>query len=130
MNLERGPDPDHLQSSTRRAAARRLGASGEQTAAAWYVAHGYEVLDRNWRCASGELDLVCADSSTIVVCEVKTRRTKAFGTPAEAVNSAKRNRIRRLTGRWLSEHDEHRRELRFDVVSIVGDEVTVLKGAF
>jgi putative endonuclease len=76
------------------------------------------------------LDLVCATTSEIVICEVKTRRANSFGTPAEAVTREKQNRLRRLAGVWLSDHDEHRDQIRFDVVSIVGLEVTVLKSAF
>ena len=64
---------------------RALGAAGEDVAAAWYRAAGYEVLARNWRCREGELDLVVAGSGVVVFCEVKTRRGDAFGLPSEAV---------------------------------------------
>lgn len=99
-------------------------------AAAWYEAAGYEVLARNWRCTEGELDLVCRNGDTIVVCEVKTRRTAAFGTPAEAVTWAKQRRVRRLGARWLREHGVRCRVVRFDVASVTGSRLEVLEGAF
>ena len=59
-----------------------VGAYGERVAARWLSDAGMLVLDRNWRCASGELDIVARDGDTIVFCEVKTRRTQRFGVPA------------------------------------------------
>ena len=75
---------------------RRLGATGEATAEAWYVAAGYAVLARNWRCREGELDLVLSRDGVVVFCEVKARSSAAFGVPAEALTPAKRRRIRLL----------------------------------
>ena len=66
-------------------ARQALGAEGESMAARWYEANGYEVLDRNWRCREGELDLVVRRQRTIVFCEVKTRTTAAFGAPARGL---------------------------------------------
>lgn len=109
---------------------RRLGAHGEQLAAEWYEAHGYQVMARNWRCVLGELDLVCRRGGTLVICEVKTRSSQRFGTPAEAVNPAKRRRLRRLSGRWLAEHPVGCLEIRFDVASVSGSRVEVLEEAF
>jgi putative endonuclease len=94
-----------------------LGTAGEAAVAAWYEAGGYEVLDRNWRCAAGELDLVVARGRTIVFCEVKTRRSDAFGTPAEAVTARKQQRLRRLALHWIGERGVHG-DLRFDVASV------------
>ena len=59
------------------------------------------VLDRNWRCELGEIDLVLRDGHTLVVCEVKTRSALRFGSPLEAVTEAKAARLRRLAARWL-----------------------------
>ena len=109
---------------------RLLGASGEEAVASWYVARGYEVVVRNWRCRDGELDLVVRDGRTFVFCEVKTRSSDAFGAPVEAVTRAKQARVRRLAARWLSEAPVRPREIRFDVASVTGEGVEVLEGAF
>ena len=102
----------------RRDPRRTVGAWGEATAAAWYEDGGYEVLDRNWRCRDGEIDLVVAHDRVIVFCEVKTRRGEAFGVPAEAVTPTKQRRIRGLATRWLAEHRMRAPTIRFDVASV------------
>ena len=97
---------------------RRLGNAGEDAVAAWYEAAGYRVVDRNWRCRDGELDVVVAKGSILVFCEVKTRASTRFGAPVEGVTGAKQRRLRMLAARWLAEHDPRRRTLRFDVASV------------
>jgi putative endonuclease len=109
---------------------RARGAAGEALAAAWYEAAGYDVVDRNWRCRDGELDLVCRLGATIVFCEVKARRTAAYGMPAEAVTAAKRRRIRRLAARWLADRDVRGAAVRFDVAAVLGSRVEVITDAF
>lgn len=117
-----------------------LGRYGENRAARWYTARGYTVVDRNWRCAAGELDLVVVrpapGGSEVVVVEVKTRSSARFGSPLEAVGHDKQRRLRRLAGEWLSsrwpELSAARRPVavRFDVVSVLGGQVQVVEGAF
>jgi putative endonuclease len=112
-----------------------LGARGETVVAEWYESAGYEVLDRNWRCRDGELDLVVAGRDVVVFCEVKTRRGGAFGAPAEAVTLAKQRRIRGLALRWLTEHRVGALRIRFDVASVRVDRgnvatVEVISDAF
>ena len=101
---------------------RRLGASGEAAAAAWYEARGYEILDRNWRVREGEIDLVVRNRTVIVFCEVKTRSSDRFGIPAESVTASKQRRLRALAAKWLAAHPasrgESRGEVRFDVASV------------
>jgi putative endonuclease len=105
--------------------------SGEDLAAEWYRAHGYDVLARNWRCREGELDVVAGQGRLLVFCEVKTRTTDAFGVPAEAVTPTKQARIRRLAARWISEEAPRRPgQLRFDVASVLGGRLEILEGAF
>jgi putative endonuclease len=109
---------------------RTRGQRGEDQAAAWYVAHGYDIVARNWRCRLGELDLVVRNGSTFVFCEVKSRATDAFGTGAEAVTREKRQRIRHLAARWIEESSVRPAVIRFDVAAILGTELEVLQGAF
>ncbi|MCX7619246.1 MAG: YraN family protein [Acidimicrobiales bacterium] len=111
-------------------ASQALGAYGESLAAAWYESHGYEVLDRNWRCREGELDLVVCRNRLIVFCEVKARTTDAYGTPGEAVTYRKRQRIRQLAAKWLETSPIRPREIRFDVATVLGGELEVIEGAF
>jgi putative endonuclease len=112
--------------------ARRLalGAAGEEQAARWYEAHGYRVLDRNWRFQRGELDLVVTKGPVVVFCEVKTRSSDAFGAPMEAVTRTKQLQLRRLAAAWIERAPARPREVRFDVASILAGELTVIEGAF
>ncbi|MDQ3305421.1 MAG: YraN family protein [Actinomycetota bacterium] len=111
-------------------ARQRLGAAGEDLAAAWYEARGYRVLARNWRCREGELDLVVRQGATIVFCEVKARSSLAFGSPLEAVTPNKCRRIRRLAAAWLAQAEGGAAELRFDVAAVLNGEVEVVEAAF
>ena len=100
---------------------QQLGAHGEALAADHLRAAGHEILHRNWRSSvegvRGELDLVTRDRDTLVVVEVKTRRSTLAGTASEAVGWQKRRRLRRLTGLYLAEHP-HRGPVRGDVVAL------------
>jgi putative endonuclease len=96
-----------------------IGRFGEEVAARHLTGAGLRILDRNWRCAEGELDIVAADGDVLVFCEVKTRSGAGFGDPAEAVTAAKSARIRRLGLRWLAAHGIGWRDLRFDVITVL-----------
>jgi putative endonuclease len=96
-----------------------LGARGERIAAAYLTSAGLRVLDRNWRCREGELDIVAREGPALVFCEVKARRGTGFGHPVEAVTPLKQGRLRVLAQRWLAAHDEHAPDLRFDVVGVL-----------
>ncbi len=109
---------------------RAFGAAGEARAARWYEARGYRVLARNWRCRDGELDLVVARGRTLVIVEVKARRTDRFGSPVEAVTRQKQLRLRRLALRYLEATGARPASLRFDVVAILGDRLEVVEAAF
>jgi putative endonuclease len=97
---------------------RELGNAGEDAAADWYRARGFDIVDRNWRVREGEIDLVARRGSTIVFCEVKTRSSDRFGLPVEAVTALKQRRLRTLAMRWLAAHAGAHGELRFDVASV------------
>ena len=96
-----------------------LGAYGERVAARHLVAEGLVVLDRNWRCDAGELDLVLRDGDVLVFCEVKTRSGTAYGHPLEAVDTAKTDRLVRLADAWIDAHQVSSPQVRFDVVAVL-----------
>ncbi|WP_219945050.1 YraN family protein [Iamia sp. SCSIO 61187] len=124
-------EPDAQVGASKSDPRRALGADGEDMAARWYQARGWEVLDRNWRAGrTGELDLVLRRRRAIAFVEVKTRRTATFGLPAEAVTPAKQARIRRLAAAWMAENEVRADELRFDVVAILDGQIEVIEGAF
>ena len=102
------------------AAKDDLGARGERIAERALTDGGLEVLDRNWRCPQGEIDLVLRDGDTLVVAEVKTRSGVAFGHPFEALTPAKLSRLRRLANAWRVAHpDVAFRRLRIDAVAVL-----------
>ena len=106
------------------------GRRGEELAAAWYHRHGYVVVERNWRCPTGEVDLIARRGDLLVVCEVKARRNDAFGPPAAAVGRVKQQRLRRLAAEWLATHHVHGVDVRFDVVAVTGADLDVIENAF
>jgi len=102
--------------------ANAVGAYGERLAARYLVESGMQILDRNWRCDQGEIDIVAMDETCLVIVEVKTRRTLAFGSPVEAVTAAKASRLRRLAGCWLTEHRsqvDSVSDVRIDIVGVL-----------
>jgi putative endonuclease len=99
-------------------------------AARWYEEHGYVVVDRNWRCRDGEIDLVLTRARLLVFCEVKTRSSDAYGSPAAAVTPAKQARLRKLGMRWIDAQQMRPGTIRFDVACVIGREVRVIESAF
>jgi putative endonuclease len=98
-----------------------LGRRGEQAAAEYLRAAGFRILDRNWRCAEGELDIVAVHGRSLVVCEVKTRSGNRYGSPLEAISREKQRRLRRLAVSWLVAHGVLFDQVRIDVVGITRD---------
>jgi putative endonuclease len=101
------PDPRH-----------ELGRLGEAWAARHLVEQGMVLLDRNWRCEAGEIDLVLRDGDVLVVCEVKARSSEVCGSPHEAVTAEKLGRLQRLALHWMEAHDVHPVEVRIDLVAV------------
>jgi putative endonuclease len=95
-----------------------LGRYGERVAARHLVDRGLVLLDRNWRCEAGEIDLVLRDGDVLVVCEVKTRTSDDRGTPHEAVTAEKLDRLKRLGLCWAEAHGVHPDDLRIDLVAV------------
>jgi putative endonuclease len=96
-----------------------LGRQGEQLAADYLKNAGLEILQRNWRCSQGEIDIVAADGRALVICEVKTRSDVRFGTPLEAITRRKAWRLRRLAAMWLVTQNVMFDEIRIDVVGVL-----------
>lgn len=101
-----------------------VGQYGEDLAARYLTSNGLSVLERNWRCELGEIDIVAREGDTLVICEVKTRRGLNYGTPLEAITYKKLTTLRRLAGRWLQTHQVRAAAIRIDVVAIVFDNNT------
>ncbi|WP_238149029.1 YraN family protein [Serinicoccus sediminis] len=101
------------------ATARAVGDRGEDLVCTYLEGLGWAVLDRNWRCPDGELDVVARDGEQLVFCEVKTRRSTRFGEPVEAVGRDKAHRLRRLAWAWLEAHGQRGAAFRIDVVGLL-----------
>lgn len=112
-----------------------IGRYGENVAVRHLTDRGLEILERNWRCPRGEIDIVARDGDCVVFVEVKTRSSVEFGEPAEAVSPTKARRLRGLAMEWLEERRPKRADIRFDVVSVLRSRVGAaqvehLQGAF
>jgi putative endonuclease len=115
---------------TRRRSNQEIGAAGEDQAARWYLRHGYKIVARNWRCREGELDLVLVKRRLLVISEVKSRSSLAFGAPIEAITPVKAQRLRVVASRFIEETGARPSNVRFDVVCILAGKLDVVEGAF
>ncbi|WP_439032639.1 YraN family protein [Gordonia terrae] len=109
------PAPEPHRSPDRRG---HIGRIGEDAAAEYAVSLGWRVLKRNWRNRYGELDLIAADGSVLVIVEVKTRASRTFDDPVMAVTPDKLARMRRVAQMWLAAQDRRWSQIRFDVLSV------------
>ena len=110
---------------------RKTGAAYEEKAAAHLSGLGYEILERNYRCRQGEIDLIAKDGGTLVFLEVKYRRTASCGEPAEAVHAAKQRAICRVADYYRMRHQiPENQPCRFDVVAVLGEEIFLYRNAF
>ena len=100
---------DHRQS---------LGKRGEAYAADYLAARRYAILERNWHCPRGELDLVTERDGQVIFVEVRTRQTDRLGTPEESITPAKRAKLIAAAQTYLDAHDQTDRDWRIDVVAI------------
>lgn len=107
--------------SGRRPDRRELGRLGEEEAARYLQLQGLTVIERNWRCREGEIDIVALDDTgdCLVVVEVKTRTNARFGRPVEAVTPVKAQRLRVLAARWLADHPINTSRVRIDVIGMM-----------
>jgi putative endonuclease len=95
-----------------------LGKEGERIAEQYLKEKGYKLVERNYRCAAGEVDLIVLDRRVIVFVEVKTRTGHGFGTPLEAVQPRKQRKMMQAAQFFLTQKKLHQRDARFDVVGI------------
>lgn len=102
----------------------------ERRAAEFYQKQGFTILERNWRDASREIDLIARRDNLIVFVEVKAARSKSFGHPAEWVDQRKQERLIAAACRYLSEHDTTDCDLRFDLVAFFGGNLEHFPDAF
>ena len=102
---------------------QQVGRRGEDLACAELVRQGMEVVDRNWRCSLGEIDIVAAEVGdrgvTLVFCEVKCRTALGFGHPLEAITFAKMRTLRQLAAHWLRQHRVKATAIRLDAIGVV-----------
>lgn len=111
-----------------------LGKTGEQFAKRFLTQRGYKILQTNYRCHYGEIDIVCQDGETVVFVEVKTRTSEKFGTPAAAVTRRKQKRLQRAAWVYLVTNNLESQPVRFDVLTLsflsAHPEIEHLIGAF
>ncbi len=96
--------------------------AGEDLAAAHLTGLGWRILERNWRCAAGELDIIAVEpgrTPVVVICEVKTRRSTAYGLPIEAITGAKVVKLRELAQHWLRAQGRRVGEIRIDAIGVL-----------
>jgi len=110
------------------------GKMGEEIAAKHLVGVGYEILERNFRCPLGEMDIVARDHETMVFVEVRSRRTDNYGSPLESVGFTKQKKISRVAEYYLNRHGLQQVKARFDVVAVKlspsRPEVELIRDAF
>ena len=109
---------------------RAVGTAYEQIAGRFLEKKGFQILEYNYRCRAGEIDLIARDREYLVFCEVKYRRTKSAGSALEAVDTKKQKRLYRCAQQYVAAHKIPDAAARFDVVAIEGNEVCHIENAF
>lgn len=112
----------------------RTGKQGEDIAIRHLQKLGYQILERNYRCPLGEIDIVAREGKAIIFVEVKSRKTEAFGEPEQAVGKAKQKKMSLLSLYYLEQNRCSSRDARFDVVAVKmlpsGTEIKLIRNAF
>ncbi|OGN95259.1 MAG: hypothetical protein A2Y89_01985 [Chloroflexi bacterium RBG_13_51_18] len=97
---------------------RETGALGERIACDFLGKNGYEILEKNYRCPEGEIDIIAKREDTLVFVEVRTKKSRQFGSPEESITPIKREKLRTLAQYYLQEHENLPQDWRIDVVAI------------
>jgi putative endonuclease len=112
----------------------QTGKKGEDIAVAYLKRKGYQLLDRNYRCLFGEVDIVAKEGDMIVFIEVKSRRSEQFGDPQMAVGIQKQKKLSRIAMKYLEEKSLYPCNARFDVVAVkmflTGTQIEIIRNAF
>jgi len=112
----------------------RRGKRGEELAAAYLVKAGYRIIERNYRCLFGEIDIVAQEGEILVFVEVKSRTSEAYGDPQLAVGRRKQQQLSRISVHYLAERRLRHRPARFDVVAVkllpAGHRIELIRNAF
>ncbi|MCP1134630.1 YraN family protein [Paenibacillus polysaccharolyticus] len=99
---------------------QQKGKIGEEEACRWLVKQGYSILQRNWRCRSGEVDIIAVREDLLIFVEVRSRSSNSgFGTPQESVDQRKMQQVRSTAGVYIQMSGEHTRQIRFDVIAVM-----------
>lgn len=109
---------------------RHVGTFYENIAKEYLLSIGYEIICMNYRCRLGEIDIICRDGETVVFVEVKYRKNNSIQNPLEAVDIRKQIKIRKVSSVYVLEQKLYDVSLRYDVIGILGDEITHIEDAF
>ncbi len=109
---------------------QKYGQKGEDLACKYLKKHGYKIVERNFHCPLGELDIVAIHKGVLVFIEVKARNTLKYGRPAEAVDEYKQQKLQRLAEMYINLNNKIDKKARFDVVEVLGDEVNLIQNAW
>lgn len=107
-----------------------LGRKGEDISVKFLKKQGYKIIERNYRCSLGEIDIVAKDKNILCFVEVKTRKTEEYGLPEEAIDGRKQKKLAKVALTYLKEKKIYKQDLRFDVVSVHPNHVELIKDAF
>jgi len=107
-----------------------LGKRGEDISIEFLKKQGYKITERNYRCSLGEVDIIAKDKDVLCFVEVKTRKTEEYGLPEEAIGWHKQRKLARVALAYLREKKIDKQDVRFDVVSVCGERIELIKDAF
>ncbi len=109
---------------------REIGNIGEDIACKYLESKNYKILERNFRCRSGEIDIIALDGDYIVFIEVKYRKDNSFGLPRESINYYKQRNISKVASYYLLTKNAFHKNCRFDVVEVMGEQIEIIQNAF
>ncbi|MFB0525901.1 MAG: YraN family protein [bacterium] len=107
-----------------------LGRKGEEISVEFLRKQGYKILQRNYRCSLGEIDIVAKDKNILCFVEVKTRNTEEYGLPEEAIDGRKKKKLAKLALTYLKQKKIYKQDFRFDVVSVCPNHIELIRDAF